>query len=79
MYAEIINHLLFTYAMDDVTPDTATNILWFTQGPSIPVTVYVNALRMKVLRCRQVCEEAQLKGLSIEGLQSFIRRSMRAY
>lgn len=59
--AEVVIHLPPTSATDDVIAEIVPNIQSTTQGPSIPATDNSNALQMKVLRCGQVCDEAQLK------------------
>lgn len=61
--AGAVNHVLATYATDDVIAETVSDTHSFIQVLSIPATVCFHAPWRNVLRCRLVYDETQMNGL----------------
>lgn len=64
---EVMNHLLETYATNDVISETEMNMQNYQQPLHMTPTQYAEALWSKALRCNQMNTENTLKGIFVEG------------
>ena len=78
-YDQVVNHLIRTYATDDIIADTEADIDSFKQPQNKTASEYADLLHTKTLRAGAVYSDYRLKGLFIEGLHDSVRQNVRAY
>lgn len=74
-----MSDLLAAYPTDHVMAETLSDIQLCAEGQSSPAAVYSDVLCLNVLCLAQMGNEAQLRGVLIDGLRPSIRLSMREY
>lgn len=78
LYHDVVNHLLQTFATDDISAETDAALLIFPQSFTMLPTQCAEAVLSKSLKCGEVYEEYVLKGIFIKGLCKLDRHSMKS-
>lgn len=76
-YCQVVNHLLRTFATDDIIAEAEADLTRCVQTDKMTEAQFEALLWKKALRCGSVFPETRLRSLFIEGLNATIRQIVR--